>query len=114
VSERIGLIDFDDVAYDEHANLLYDLAERVTRHLWSYLSEEAVRKVLRLHQGEISGFVHAQMQQHFWQDARVDYDVVVTLHVSAAEWRFASGGNFQIMHVDFSFGTGALGRRRKR
>ena len=27
-----GLIDFDDVAYDEHADLLYDLAEQVTHH----------------------------------------------------------------------------------
>jgi type III restriction enzyme len=26
-----GLIDFDDVAYDEHADLLYDLAEQVSR-----------------------------------------------------------------------------------
>jgi type III restriction enzyme len=73
-----GLIDFDDVAYDEHADLLYDLAEQVTMHLSSYLADEDVRKVLRLHQKDIARFVHAQMQQHFWQDAQVDYDVVVT------------------------------------
>lgn len=73
-----GLIDFDDVAYDEHADLLYDLAEQVTRHLTSYLSEEDARRVLRLHQKEIARFVHVQMQQHFWQDAPVDYDVVIT------------------------------------
>jgi type III restriction enzyme len=73
-----GLIDFDDVAYDEHADLLYDLAEQVTRHLSSYLSDEDVRKVLRLHQNEIARFVHVQMQQHFWQDAKIDYDVVIT------------------------------------
>jgi type III restriction enzyme len=73
-----GLIDFDDVAYDEHADLLYDLAEQVTRHLSSYLSDEEVRKVLRLHHNEIARFVHAQMQQHFWQDTQVDYDVVIT------------------------------------
>jgi len=30
-----GLIDFDDVAYDGHADLLYNLAEQVTRHLLS-------------------------------------------------------------------------------
>jgi type III restriction enzyme len=73
-----GLIDFDDVAYDGHADLLYDLAEQVTRHLLSYLSEEEVWTVLRLHQREIARFVHAQMQQHFWQDTQVDYEVVVT------------------------------------
>ena len=72
-----GLIDFDDVAYDEHANLLYDLAEQVTRHFLSYLSEDDTQKVLRLHQKEIANFVHVQMQQHFWQDAQVDYEVVI-------------------------------------
>jgi type III restriction enzyme len=73
-----GLIDFDDVAYDEHADLLYDLGEQVTKHLLSYLSEQEVRRVLRLHQREIARFVHAQMQQHFWQETQVDYEVVVT------------------------------------
>jgi hypothetical protein len=73
-----GLIDFDDVAYDEHADLLYDLAEQVVSHLRSYLSADDARKVLRLHQREIARFVHAQMQKHFWQDTDVDYDVVVT------------------------------------
>lgn len=73
-----GLIDFDDVAYDEHADLLYDLAEQVVAHLRAYLSADDVRKVLRLHQREIAHFVHAQMQEHFWQDKGVDYDVVVT------------------------------------
>lgn len=73
-----GLIDFDDVAYDEHANLLYDLAEQVVAHLRSYLSADDARKVLRLHQKEIARFVHAQMQKHFWQDSDVEYEVVVT------------------------------------
>lgn len=73
-----GLIDFDDVAYDDHADLLYDLAEQVVSYLRSYLSADDARKVLRLHQREIARFVHAQMQKHFWQDMDVDYEVVVT------------------------------------
>ena len=73
-----GLIDFDDVAYDEHADLLYDLAEQVVAHLRGYLSADDARKVLRLHQKEIARFVHVQMQKHFWQDTDVDYEVVVT------------------------------------
>jgi type III restriction enzyme len=66
------------VAYDEHAELLYDLAEQVVTHLESYLSVDDARRVLRLHQAEIARFVHAQMQKHFWQDTDVDYDVAVT------------------------------------
>lgn len=73
-----GLIDFDDVAYDEHSDLLYDLAEQVVAHLRGYLSADDTRKVLRLHQREIARFVHVQMQKHFWQDTGVDYEVVVT------------------------------------
>jgi type III restriction enzyme len=48
------------------------------QHFLSYLSEKDARKVLRLHGREISRFVHAQMQEHFWQDHEVEYDVVVT------------------------------------
>lgn len=73
-----GLIDFDDVAYDDHADLLYDLAAQVSTHLLATHTEDGVRKILRLHQKEIARFVHAQMQSHFWQDAQVEYDVVVT------------------------------------
>ena len=73
-----GLIDFDDVAYDEHADLLYDLADQVVSHLRGYLSEDDARKVLRLYQNEISRFVHAQMQKHFWQDDTTEYEVVIT------------------------------------
>jgi type III restriction enzyme len=73
-----GLIDFDDVAYDEHADLLYDLASQVANHLLATHPEDGVRKILRLHQKEIARFVHAQMQNHFWQDTEVEYEVVVT------------------------------------
>lgn len=73
-----ALIDFDDIAYDEHADLLYDLSEQVTRHLLSYLSDESARKVLRLHEKEIARLIHAQMQGHFWEDPRTGYEVVIT------------------------------------
>jgi len=72
-----GLIDFDDIAYDEHADLLYDLAAQVVRHFLSYLSEEETHKLLRLHQREIARFVHAQMQSHYWEE-QVDYEVKVS------------------------------------
>jgi len=72
-----GLVDFDDIAYDDHADLLYDLAEQVAQHFLGYLSESETRRVLRFHQREISRFVHAQMLDHYWEEA-VDYEVVVS------------------------------------
>jgi type III restriction enzyme len=64
-----GLMDFDDVSYDNHADLLYDLAGQVVKHLHAYLSEEDTRRVLRMYQREIARFVHAQMQQHYWEES---------------------------------------------
>jgi len=72
-----GLIDFDDISYDDHADLLYELAGQVVRHFQAYLSDEETRKILRCYQRDIARFVHAQMQAHYWEDA-VGYNVVVS------------------------------------
>ena len=71
-----GLIDFDDIAYDSHADLLYALASQTVAHFKTYLSDEDTRKVLRLHQREIARFIHAQMQEHYWEEVG-GYDVVI-------------------------------------
>lgn len=72
-----GLLKFDDIAYEENADLLYDLASQVVSHFETYLSSEETRKVLRDFQPQIADFVHAQMLEHFWEDT-VDYEVQVS------------------------------------
>ncbi len=72
-----GLVDFDDIAYDEHADLLYDLAVQTVQHFRRYLSEEDTHKVLRLHRRDIARFIHAQMQRHYWEE-EVDYEVKIS------------------------------------
>jgi len=73
-----GLVDFDDVAYDSHADLLYDLAGQVVKHLQGYLPDEhEVRKVLGSYQRDIARFVHVQMQEHYWEKA-TGYEVRVS------------------------------------
>lgn len=72
-----GLVDFDDVAYDNNADLLYDLASQAVKHFRNYLSEDDTRKVLRMHQRDIARFIHAQMQDHYWEDV-VDYEVRIS------------------------------------
>ncbi|MGH9429048.1 MAG: DUF1016 N-terminal domain-containing protein [Terriglobia bacterium] len=42
-----------------------------------YLSEDDMRRVLRLHQRDIARFIHAQMQNHYWEEA-VDYEVKIS------------------------------------
>lgn len=73
-----GLVDFDDIAYEQHADLLYDLAAQTVIHFKSYLKEEDVHKVLWRHQKEIASFIHAQMQEHYWEDEDVEYEVVIS------------------------------------
>jgi type III restriction enzyme len=77
-----GLVDFDDISYDNHADLLYDLAAQTVRHFNTYLSEEDTRKVLRCYQKDIARFIHVQMQEHYFEEA-VGYEVKVSKGFSA-------------------------------
>ena len=72
-----GLIDFDDISYDEHADLLYDLATQTVQHFRSYLADDDIRKVLRCYQRDIARFIHVQMQEHYWEEAS-GYEVKVS------------------------------------
>jgi type III restriction enzyme len=73
-----GLIDFNDISYDEHAALLYKLAGQVVARLREYLTDEDdVVNVLQYHQQALVKLVHAQMQYHFVESA-VDYEAHVT------------------------------------
>jgi type III restriction enzyme len=65
------LKEFDDISYDDHADLLYDLAGQLVRHLRSYLSEEDTVNVLQHHRRELAERIHAQMQlpEHRWEKA---------------------------------------------
>ena len=71
-----GLVDINDISYDDQADLLYDLATQTVKHFCSYLSEDETGKVLRCYQRPIAKFIFAQMQEHSWEEA-VDYDVMV-------------------------------------
>jgi type III restriction enzyme len=72
-----ALVDFDDIDYFSHAELLYDLAGQVVKHLKSYLSESEVRNVLDHNRRLIAQELHAQMQAHFWERA-TGYEVKVS------------------------------------
>lgn len=72
-----GLVDFDDVSYDEHADFLYELATQTVEHFKSYLAVDDVRKVLRCYQKDIARFIHAQMQAHYFEEA-AGYEVKIS------------------------------------
>lgn len=73
-----GLIDFDDISYDEHSELLYKLAGQMVVHLRSYLAnDEEVLNVLVAHNRQLVDAIYAQMQQHYYETA-TSYDVKIT------------------------------------
>lgn len=73
-----GLVDFDDVSYDDHADLLYDLGSQTVQHFKDYLkTEEDTRKVLQCYQRDIAKLIHLQMQEHYWE-GDVEHEVVIS------------------------------------
>ncbi len=72
------LIDFNDISYDNHADILYDLAGQMVAYLQSYLSkEEDIRNVLQYHCKELANVIYAQMQQHY-KRGYTEYKFTVT------------------------------------
>jgi type III restriction enzyme len=72
-----GLIDFDDISYDDHAELLYDLAGQVVSHLRAYLDEDDTRNVLQYYERPLVELIYTQMRAHQW-DGETDYEVKVS------------------------------------
>lgn len=72
------LIDFDDICYDDHAELLYKLARQMVEHLQSYLAtEEDVLNVVQYHHKELVKSIHLQMLDHYVETAS-SYEVKLT------------------------------------
>ncbi|MBI4567782.1 MAG: type III restriction endonuclease subunit R, partial [Planctomycetes bacterium] len=73
-----GLIDFDDISYDDQAEMLYTLAGQVVAHLHSYLRDGSeVLNVLQYHQQGLVNLIHAQMQEHY-EDKAAAYEAHVS------------------------------------
>ena len=70
------LVEADDISYDDHADLLFDLAGQAVRHFSGYLKPEEVCDVIRCYARPVAKLIHTQMQKHFWEEA-VDYEVKI-------------------------------------
>ena len=73
-----GLIDCDDISYDEHAALLYKLAGQSIAKIRTYLKDEGdVRNVVIAFSPQYVRLIHLQMQEHFYEEV-TDYEVHVS------------------------------------
>ena len=74
-----NLVDFDDISYEDHVDMLYKLSSQLIAKLRRYLPTEAdVLNVVQFNQKQFAGYIYSQMQKHWWQKAEEGYEVHVT------------------------------------
>jgi type III restriction enzyme len=103
-----GLIDFDDVSYDEQADLLYKLAGQVVARLrTAHTDDQKIRNILRVHQRQIAELVHAQMQPHAFAEASA-YEAHVSQGFSEVRSQaFAASADEAVRPFDVPIGNKA-------
>jgi type III restriction enzyme len=71
------LVDFPEIDYDTHSELLFKLSEQMVSHLRSYLSsKEDIENVLLSHGKILARFIFNQMKRHYWETP-TDYRATV-------------------------------------
>lgn len=72
------LSNYNDIAYEEHAETLYALAFQVTKYLAHYLPEESIDSVIRSSAKTIGKAIYGQMQNHLHEQSEGGYEVKVS------------------------------------
>jgi len=60
------LINYSEIDYDEHKELLFKLSGKAIEKFNSYLNKDEVMNVVQFHKREIGKFIHSQMMQNFY------------------------------------------------
>lgn len=72
------LINYDDIDYDEHADLIYELSGQAVAHFKGYLkTEDELHNILGNHGKTIAENIYQQMSQHYFEDMS-ESEVVVS------------------------------------
>ncbi|MBE2907871.1 DEAD/DEAH box helicase family protein [Anoxybacillus flavithermus] len=70
------LMDYPNISYDDHAELLYKLSGQLIAYLHSYLKEEDVENVVVYNAKRLAQFIYVQMREHYYQD-ETSYEAIV-------------------------------------
>ena len=72
-------MDYDDISYDEHAELIYDLATQSVNYFRdvSEYSEDELHNIFFGFGKRIAENIHAQMAEHYWEKAS-SYETSIT------------------------------------
>jgi len=72
------LINYDDVSYDEHTELIYELSGQAVTHFKSYLkTDDELHNILSNYGKTIAGNIHLQMANNYYEDIS-ESEVVVS------------------------------------
>ncbi|PJW14709.1 type III restriction endonuclease subunit R [Geobacillus sp. Manikaran-105] len=73
------LMDYPDVSYEEHAELLYKLSGQLINYLRSYLkTEDDVKNVVIYNQKRLAELIYKQMKEHYYEE-QTNYEVTVRI-----------------------------------
>ncbi len=61
------LLNYDEIDYDEHGDLLYQLSEEALSHFKSYLAKDSeIDNIVQYYRVKIAEFIYAQMMENFY------------------------------------------------
>ncbi|MBE2940818.1 DEAD/DEAH box helicase [Anoxybacillus flavithermus] len=70
------LIDYPNISYDDHAELLYKLSGQLIDYLRSYLKEDDVKNVVIYNAQRLAQLIYVQMKAHYYEE-QTNYEVIV-------------------------------------
>ncbi|ELK21752.1 type III restriction modification system, helicase [Anoxybacillus flavithermus TNO-09.006] len=70
------LMDYPNISYDDHAELLYKLSGQLIDYLRSYLKEDDVKNVVIYNAQRLAQLIYVQMKAHYYEE-QTNYEVIV-------------------------------------
>ena len=93
------LINYDDVSYDEHADLIYELSGQAVDHFKTYLkTDDELHNILSNYGKNIAENIHLQMAQHYFEDMSESSVVVSQGFTPLKPCAFAAEGALLPLH----------------
>lgn len=93
------LINYDDVSYDEHADLIYDLSGQAVAHFKTYLkTDDELHNILGNYGKMIAENIHLQMSQHYYEDISESEVVVSQGFTPLKSCAFTAEGDILPLH----------------
>ena len=93
------LINYDDVSYDDHAELIYDLAGQAVAHFKTYLkTDDELHNILGNYGKTIAENIHLQMALHYYEDISTSEVVISQGFTPLKHCAFTAEGDILPLH----------------